>query len=172
MLKVVGVIVIFLASLGYGSSLISQVQRHRDNLFFCAEMIDLLAAEIQYGRTPLREAFSRIARRLPEPFAEILHNLAVKLETEGYVSLPEVWKEGFQCKQKELGYTELEMETIYGIGSNLGYLDAGLQLRHLQSYREQMERFLEQMDQQIRQKKKIYRSVSLMVGAMAILLLI
>lgn len=172
MLKLIGAAIIFGASFGYGSSLSAQIQRHRDNLFSCLELIDLLSGEIQYGRAPLKEAFLRLSKRVKYPFDVILQELSEKMDHGGYISFPKVWKDEFRCRKTELGYTDAELEIVYGIGSNLGYLDTDSQTRHLQSYREQMEHVLAQMDQQIRQKKKIYRSVSLMAGLMVILLLI
>lgn len=172
MLKIAGIVFVVLASWGYGSGLIRQVRLHRDNLFACRELLDLLLGEIKYGKTPLGEAFQMIAQRLKEPFNSTLQQIAKELSGKQYESLLEIWNRCFQEKQKELLFTEEEMRILYGIGKNLGYLDTDMQMRHLTLYQKQVDGFLEQMEQTVKEKTKLYRSLSLMVGAMVILLLV
>ena len=172
MLKIMGIILVLAAAWGYGSGLAAQLVRHRDNLFACKEMTELLIGEIRYGKTPLQDAFSLIAVRLKDPISGILKDISREICQNNYKSLEMVWQKKFQSAHKELGFTEEEMNVLNGIGKNLGYLDAQMQVQHLTLYQKQIAGFLEQTEKTAGEKKKLYRSLSMMVGAMVVLLLV
>ncbi|MCU6760969.1 stage III sporulation protein SpoAB [uncultured Roseburia sp.] len=172
MLKIAGIVLVLAAAWGYGSGLVAQLVRHRDNLFACKEMTELLIGEIRYGKTPLQDAFSLIAARLKEPLSGILKSISKEICQNNYKSLEVVWENKFQAAQKELYFTAEEMEVVKGIGKNLGYLDVQMQVQHLTLYQKQMAGFLEQTEKTEKEKKKLYRSLSMMAGAMVVLLLV
>lgn len=172
MVKIIGVIIVAVASWGYGSHLIYRLNQHRDQLFSIREMVDFFLGEIQYGKVPLQEACMMVGDRLPQPFKETLYAISEELSKNHYQSFEAIWREQFLIKEKELYLIEQELTLLYGIGKNLGVLDIEAQLRHLQLYRNQIDEVLEQQQKTMREKKKVYRSVSLMVGVMVILLFV
>lgn len=172
MLKLFGILLVLSASWGYAGALVAQLNRRKKHLFDCGEMLELLMGEIHYGKTPLREAFLQTASRLEGCFGEILNEIAEKIAKNNYRSLELVWKECFESRQKELGFTKEEMEVVKNIGKNLGYLDIQTQMAHLTMYQKQMEGFLEQEEKTSKEKKKLYRSLSMVAGVMVILLLV
>lgn len=172
MIKVIGVVIVILASWGYGSGLIGRLNQHKKQLFSLQELIDLFLGEIQYGKQPLQEVCAQIGQRMQSPFKEILFSVKEELALNRFQSFEMVWKEQCQHYKKELLLTEAENQVLYGLGKNLGYLDADAQVRHLHLYKREVENLLEQLEQSSKEKKKVYRSVSLMVGAMVILLFI
>ncbi len=171
-MKILGIIVVIIASWGYGSGLINRLQQHQNQLFSLQELTGLFLGEIQYGKSPLQEACLQIGNRLPSPYSDVLHNISEELSKKNYQSFEVVWREQFQLRKKEFYLTEQEKAVLLGIGKNLGYLDVDAQIRHLQMYQIEASQMLEQLQKTVKEKKKLYRSVSLMVGAMVILLFI
>ncbi|MBQ8662882.1 MAG: stage III sporulation protein AB [Eubacterium sp.] len=171
-MKIIGVIIVMIASWGYGSGLIHRLNQHQKQLFSLRELLDLFLGEIQYGKAPLQEACLQIGERLPDPFREVLHSISEEISKKNYQSFEWVWREQFQLREKEFYFTEQEMEVLLGIGKNLGYLDVDAQIRHLQLYQREVDELLERMQRTAKEKKKVYRSVSLMIGAMVILLFV
>lgn len=171
-MKIIGVIIVILASWGYGSGLIQRLNQHKEQLFCLEEMIDMFLGEIQYGKMPLQEACLQIGNRMKSPFKEALYSIEQQISEKKYESFESIWHQQFQKKEKEFFFTEQEKNVLYGVGNNLGYLDVDTQVRHLQLYKKEVGSLLEQMEKTAKEKKKVYRSVSLMVGAMVILLFI
>lgn len=169
-MKIIGIILVLLASWGYGTGLIHRLNQHRDQLFSLGELIDLFLGEIQYGKLPLQEACTQIGNRIQPPYREVLCSIGSRLSEKRYESFEVVWKEQFQKKEKEFFFTDREKTVLWGVGKNLGYLDVDAQIRHLQLYKNEIHNLLEQLEKSMKEKKKVYRSVSLMVGAMVILL--
>lgn len=91
------------------------------------------------------------------------------LQEQSYQSFEAVWTEQVKQREKELLMTEEEQQLLCGIGKHLGYLDTDAQKRHLQLYKQEAQVFLEQYEKGKREKIKVYRSVSLLVGAMVCL---
>lgn len=171
MLKVCGIIFILAASWGYGNGLAARLGRHRDNLAACREMLDLLAGEIRYGKTPLNEAFLHISERIGGTAGTILRQIADNIAAGGYSSLEEVWREAFQKAGRELELSDQELRVVMRAGKNLGYLDIQAQVSELKLYSRQMELFLEQAEKTVSEKKKLYRSLSMAAGLIVVLLL-
>ena len=145
-MKVIGVILVLLASWGFGSGLIQRLNQHREQLFSLGEMIDLFLGEIQYGKLPLQEACLHISYRMKSPFKEILCSIGERISEKRYESFEVVWQEQFQKQKKEFFLTESEKHVLYGVGSQLGYLDIDAQIRHLQLYRKEVHNLLKQLE--------------------------
>lgn len=169
MLKWSGILVILFASWGYGAHLVWRLQQRGRQLFCVKEMITLFLGEITYGRQPLPEVCLQIQEKLPPPFSEILKGVALALQNQAYQSFEAVWIDQVKQRQKELLLTEEEQQLLCGIGKHLGYLDTDAQMRHLQLYKQEAQVFLEEYEKGKREKTKVYRSVSLLVGAMVCL---
>ena len=150
----------------------SSSQSTPKTVVFPAGIAGFVLGEIQYGKAPLQEACLQIGERLPDPFREVLHSISEEISKKNYQSFEWVWREQFQLREKEFYFTEQEMEVLLGIGKNLGYLDVDAQIRHLQLYQREVDELLERMQRTAKEKKKVYRSVSLMIGAMVILLFV
>lgn len=171
-MKLIGVLIVLISAWGFGSSLIQKMNQQEKQLFAFREMIDLFSAEIQYGRTPLKEACLQISLRMQEPYCSILNTIAQELDKQQFYSFECIWREAFAKAQKEFLLSEEGLELLYGLGKYLGILDKEAQLRHMQQYAIQVDHLLQQLQKGASEKKKVYRSVSLMVGAMVILLFI
>ena len=63
-----------------------------------------------------------------------------------------------------------QFDTLLSMGKYLGILDVEAQLRHLEFLTTQVDGYISQLQRISGQQKKVYRSVSLMVGAMVLLL--
>lgn len=172
MLKVCGIVFILAASWGYGNGLIARLSRHRDNLISCREILDLLAGEIRYGKTPMNEAFLLISDRIGGIAGKILKQIADKIATGRYRSLEAVWIEAFTAAGKDLELTQQELKVILRAGKNLGYLDVQAQVSNLKLYSQQIDSFLEQAEKTAAEKKKLYRSLSMAAGLLVVLLLV
>ena len=169
-MKILGVIIVLLSAWGIGSSLIARINQQEKQLVAFREMIDLFLGEIRYGKTPLIEACDRLGKRLIEPYASSLESIAGELKKKQYVSFQEVWKNRFLSHQKDFLLGQEQFDTLLSMGKYLGILDVEAQLRHLEFLTTQVDGYISQLQRISGQQKKVYRSVSLMVGAMVLLL--
>ena len=91
MLKALGSLLVFAASVLYGWKVRAEYAEHVEQLVGMKEMFLMLWGEISYARTPLQEAFLQIAAQGKEPFSSFLEKAAG--ETEGQEgSMGRFWK--------------------------------------------------------------------------------
>jgi stage III sporulation protein AB len=171
MLKLSGAALVMLACIGYGSGLLRQMRRHRDILNSFLTLTELLAGEIRYERIPIQDVLNRISDRVDPEIAVVLQQIAGELQQGIYASLEEVWNRNFQRARKSLLLTEEELAQVQAIGGNLGFLDHHAQLQHLAGCRERLLGSLANIQQELDEKTRIYRSLSLAAGVFVILIL-
>ena len=172
MLKIAGSVLVVLACMGYASGLLAQIVRRRDMLKSCLEMTELLSGEIRYERVPMAEALYRIRTRLNGVLSELLAEIADRLEHGECSTMEELWEACF--RQSELCHilTGEELREVIDVGKNLGFLDSDVQVGHLAGCRERLNKYLEKVQTELEEKRRLYRSLSLAAGIFVILILL
>ncbi len=171
-LKIVGIGVVLVASWGYGSGLIRILNWRKQQMTGLLEVIDLFIGEIVYGKLPLQDASEQIACRMEQPYKTPLLAIGNQISQKKYQSFEDVWTVEFKNAKDQFHLIPKEQEVLFKVGKYLGYLDTEAQVRHLQMCKNEANQLLEQLNGTMKEKKKVYRSVSLMVGAMIILLFV
>lgn len=172
MLKTAGAFLILLASTGIGVSFSMDLKKRCEELRILKRMAAMLRGEIRYAKTPLPEAFVRIAQRLPEPFRGFLEEVAGELEQADGTGLGEIWNRKIcQC----LGQTRLtgaDRERLKTLGEVLGYLDREMQLAAIDLYLEQLDGGIAEALEDRGSKERLYRSLGVAGGIFLVILLI
>lgn len=172
MLKIIGAALILFACIGYAGGLLGQIARRRDVLKSCIEMTELLAGEIRYDRVPMEEALESIRNRVDFGIACVLKQITDGLKAGNHANLEKLWSRSFEDAKTKLLLTEEELREVQDIGKNLGFLDSEVQVNHLMGCRERLKKSLDKTQQELDEKKRLYRYLSLAAGIFVILILI
>lgn len=172
MLKIVGAVCIMLACIGYAGGLLGRIRRRRDVLKSCMELTELLAGEIRYDRVPIAAALVNIRRKTDAGISCVLERIADGLQTGDHANLEDLWNQSFADAGSTLFLTEEEMGEVQDIGKNLGFLDSEAQVNHLMGCRDRLKKNLDKTQQELDEKRRLYRSLSLAAGIFVILILI
>lgn len=172
MLKLAGAGLILFSSLVYGLQLKMRLSEHVKQLIGLKEMLLMLSGEISYARTPLREAFWRIAARGKEPFGGFLKEVAEGMETERELGLARIWKDALTARKDRFYFSGEEWEMLLNFGENFGYLDADMQLNHISLCIQQTDTKIVQAQKELAAKQKVYQCLSILGGLFCILILI
>lgn len=172
MLKVVGAGVIFSVGMLWGMQMKYQLAEHVRQLICWKEVLLMLAGEISYAKSPLREAFLHIGSMGKAPFGELLEEVSDRLGRERGKNLYEIWRSVLKDHRTEIFFSTEEFEMLEKFGENLGYLDIKMQLNHLELYRQQVEVKIAQAQGELAVKQKMYQYLSVMSGLFVILVLI
>lgn len=172
MLKIAGAALVLTAAVLYGWQLRMRLSGHLEQLLAMKELLQMLAGEIAYAKTPLPEAFMSIAKRQERPYGEILRRIARQMEQPGAECLAGIWQSAWEENQDGLLLQGPELQIICGIGRNLGYLDIETQLGHLAMHRQQLEGRIALASGQLAAKQKLCQCLSVVGGLFLILILI
>lgn len=171
-MKLLGAILILASATGIGISLSVDVKRYGMELRLLKQMVYMLRGEIKYTKTPLLEAFSSIAVRMPEPFSSFLREVAAEMEMMDGRSFGEIWREQIGRKLSDTRLKREDKEQLGALGESLGYLDLEMQLSTIGLYLEQLEIRIQDAQESVGAKQKLYKSLGVAGGIFLIILLI
>ncbi len=171
MLKAAGSALVLAASFLYGWRLRAELAEHVRQLVAMKEMFLMLWGEISYARTPLKEAFLQIASQGKEPFASFLKKAAAGIEDSGE-GMGRLWGELVEEEAGNFLFTEEELGLLKRAGENFGYLDSRMQLKNLELYIGQAETMIQRAQEELKDRQRIYGTLSLMCGLFLVILLV
>ena len=105
MLKLVGSILIFLASGGLSYSIRTELNEHQKRLFLLRNLLTKIFWEMNYSMRPV------------EDLTKILKEIGERLMKKEAKCGEDVWREVFQTHRKELGLKSEESELIEQAGN-------------------------------------------------------
>jgi stage III sporulation protein AB len=172
MLKLLGASLVLGTAAIYGYQLKTRLSDHVRQLIALKEIFLLLAGEISYARTPLKEAFGRISNQGKAPFGTFLQEVAERLNEADGNTLYQIWMQVIEARRSEFLLNDDELSILKGLGENLGYLDVKTQMGNIELYIQQIEVRIVQAQQELAAKQKMYQYLSIMCGLFLILILI
>lgn len=170
MLKLTGALFVFLASVGVGYSQSYELTLREKNLEQFLQVIFCLKGEIRCGNSSLADAFREAAGRCGKVYKKFLTEAAECMETATAENLETIISGCAEKHLDRLKVTKAEFRRIRMLGSRLGYLDKEMQIRQLELYEEEWKWILKQLRGELQEKKKVYNSLGIMGGIMAVLL--
>jgi stage III sporulation protein AB len=153
------------AACSYTGYALSQrfVQRHRQ-LTVLQMGLEILSSEIAYMRTPLPQAFKKIALRLEEPVSGIFFAAGRKLE--GGEHYPrDAWRETLQEKQQETALSSEDISVLGQLGVVLeGDADSDGQVRQVKLLAKEVERLVREAEAEKSKNVRVWRYLGLLGG--------
>jgi stage III sporulation protein AB len=172
MLKLVGAVLIMASASGIGVSLGMDLKQHCRELRQLKQMIYLLRGELKYTRTPLPEAFEQTALRMPEPFGSFLREAAEEMRRMDGRTFGEVWREEIGHHLTSTRLKPEEREQLGALGEVLGYLDLDMQLSAMDLYLEQLELSIQNAQESMGARQRVYQSLGVAAGIFLVILLL
>ena len=136
MLKIMGALMILASATGIGVSCSMDLKKYCMELRLLKQLLYMLRGEIKYTKTPLAEAFERIAVRLPEPFSTFLRQTAQEMENLDGRTFGELWREQIRTGLPGTHLKKDDKEQLGALGEVLGYLDLEMQVSSIELYLE------------------------------------
>ncbi|GIN60578.1 stage III sporulation protein SpoAB [Robertmurraya siralis] len=171
MMKMIGAIVIILATTWTGFEASRHLNERPRQLRLLKSALQSLEAEIMYGHTPLHEASRRIAAQMSKPLSWFFDAFAKKL-TNTETTVREAWEESLKEVWKLTALKQGEFEIMKQFGETLGRHDRVSQQKQIQLTLTHLER--EEQDAYDRQAKyeKMVKSLGFLSGLLLVILLL
>ena len=133
MLKMIGSVLIIIATASIGFSKSDEMQCHLSELEELKKIFYLLRSELQYTRAPFAEVFEKIGQKTKTPYQIWLFELCKKLNEKRSGMFWEIWCLSITEDLQKTYLKEDELEEIKNVGRNLEYIES------LDLYIEQLE---------------------------------
>ena len=172
MTKVLGSIMIIVASSLLGWKKAADVDRTYEELQYIRRLLCLLQSEISYSRAFLSEAFSNISRNAREPYQAWLRELSCCMESHNGGKFASIWNRMISQYLKGVHLPEQEVEHLRDLGRYLGTADIQTQMKHIELLEEQIGIAMKKMQEELRTKKRLYHCLGVMGGIFLAIILI
>ncbi len=164
MIKIVGSIMVLLASTGIGLLAGERKKQRIKQLKELMIHMKVLYGEIEYGRTALPEVMRIVASRNQGDITGFFEKLSTELSGLTGEPFSVIWN---RCMETELGETYLDKKDqllMKGLGENLGFLDQKMQLTTIGHYMMNLESTIEEASAEIKEKVRLYNLLGVLGG--------
>lgn len=171
-LKTAGSILVILASTWLGLLMGRDLYQRVDRLGTMKRVLVLVRQEILYSGMPLFEIFASISNRFEKPYATWLYMLGEKTRKRQEGGFREIWSKTLSEYLEPCGWQKKDLESLKGLGAEMAGMDKEELVQVLNLYIERLEWKIEEGKKELEQKNRIFRSLGLMGGIFAVVLLL
>lgn len=167
MIRIMGILLIFLTSTVIGIFLSNNIKNKRERLIKERKMLEEISIMIRFNSYTLKEIIHELENT--ELFCDFKFLNILKITLEKPISFQEAWE---QAIKKDDIISESEKKLLTELGYNLGTTDIDGQLSTLNIYKIRLDEMIEEESEKYRVKGKMYRSLGIMFGAMIGILIV
>jgi len=171
LLKLIGSMCLLFAGTLYGFFEAMQYARRPKQIRQLVGVLQRLETEISYGLTPLPEALMTTSRQVEGPLAVLLRTAAERLESRDGSTTREIWDFAVKGAWGQTAMKSAEKEILLQLGFSLGVSDRDDQVKHLRLAISHLQ--VEEaaaLDEQ-RKYERMWRSLGVLCGALAVILM-
>ena len=170
MLKVLGSMLILLASIGFGFQIQMDLRNHLRLLYDIRKLLLDIANETAYTMDPMEVVLEHAIHNRNPYLNEICKEMGEGLQKKERGCGQELWQERIEAWQKRLGLSLEEKEIFAGAGCAFFGKSMGENEKSLEHYLERLDYVIDQVRGEQKEKQKVYQTVSVMCGLIIILL--
>lgn len=172
MVKLLGVLLLMVGSVGFASTLCKEQRNKLLLLLQMRQMFVLIQEDIRYSGCPLPLVIEKTAKKVREPFCMALTKISRELLKNGGEMLYEVWEKEMKSIFKELAFSQKQQELLLEFPKSLGFWEREGQAKALTFYIEETDKWILQMEKEEKDKNKVIMSLGAATGILLSVLLL
>lgn len=171
-MKVFGGICILAGAVGFGQSLNYRMHMHLKQLQECREIFTGTDTEREYLRLPYAKLLRRTAKGRSEIMGNILIKIAEEMERNTQSDIGVLWENAFGEAEKkgQIFLDNQEQEIVIALAKSLRL--EGEHERVAKLYFERLDERILQALEEKKEKQKLYRSISVLMGIFLVIILL
>ena len=171
-LKLLGVLLLMGGTSGFTWNLCRERQNRLILLKEIKHLYHLLQSEIRYTGLPLPEMLLGISEKVAAPFSDILQCIGQSEDWEKGKSFGQIWRENMDKGLMGQSITRESKDMLMKFPESMGSMEREGQARALERYIEEMNRWIAQMEQEEKNKKKVIVSLGIAAGTFLSIILL
>lgn len=172
MLKLLGSVLILIASIGLAYSIQIELKEHQKRLFELRSLLTKIFWEMNYSMRPVEMVLLYQIETQDEALAGILREIGECLMKKEAKCGEDIWQEVFRKHRRELGLKPEEGELMEQVGRAFFGKSVEENQKILSLYQERLDFLIEVERKERKEKQKVYQTVCVMSGLMLIILLV
>ena len=171
-LKIVGVILIIISCYLYGEIAYEKLNSRLIGLKELHKVGRMLKANIRHTGSDIEEVLQDTVTRVRNEVQEFIKEVVQQIKTREVANISFIWNEAITNNFKNIRFSEEELIVIKRLGENLGYMDKEMQIENIELYLHELEEKIEILLFELRQKRKLYRTLSVSIGLFIVLIMV
>lgn len=171
-MKLLGSVMVMIASTGIGFLLASELQRRRKELMEQISLLKLMLGDIRYTRATLPEALKFAVRRHQGDYAVFLKEVAEQMELSPGIGPEQIWEKTAERVLKTNSLSKQDKHLFSKIGESFGFSEREQQIAAIELHINEIKEVVDGIDEVIAPKIKLYRSIGVLVGIFIIVFLL
>ena len=170
-IKLTGAVLFVVTSSLYGWMKARDLWMRRQELKYLIQMMTLLKNEVTYRRSSLGETFLEVSEECREPYCDIFSGIYQKMEYDR-CSFHNAWREALEdmisatCLQKE------DVHCMTGLTGLARAMNGQLQEEVFGQIGSRMEDQMERLEEDYRQKGRVYCCMGITIGILGVIILV
>lgn len=171
-LKIAGAVMVIISFSGLGFWSAGRRILCRKQMLELKRLLIILRDEIRFAHTPLPEALKRLGEKASPPFSDIFKEMGESLSFNETDSFYNVWTTGVHRLFERSRIKWEDLEGLDMLGKNLGSMDFTAQLNRIDVYLQELEDRIKRVQEENREKVKLYRLLGVLSGIFLTILLV
>lgn len=170
-IKIIGMASILISTTKVGFIYASFFNKRTQQLRQWQVALNILAAEITYGQTPLAIACKRISKQTAYPIANFFTIFAEEILL-GKDNVAKLFAQSLQRTWKQTALSTEEYNVLLQLGESLGLHDPGSQEKQITLTREHLQAITETAIIEQQKNEKVFRTLGVLGGILLVVLLL
>ncbi len=132
----------------------------------------ILETEINFGNETLHYATSKISEKINAPFSLVFSSFSKKLNDEIYTDINILWEDSIHLHKDKLYFTVNEIDEIKSLGKVLYSSDINLQIKNIKMLMQYLDKEIDELQANSFKEAKMYKTISILVSLLVVILLI
>lgn len=163
-LKLLGMVLLIGGTTGFAWNLYKELQNRLVMLKEVRHLYHVMQNEIRYTGLPLPEILLSVSEKISSPFSDILYSIGKSEGWEQGNSFEQIWQEKMKEGLAGQSVTGEARTLLLSFPESMGFMEKEGQARALERHMEELNRWIEQMEQEEKSKKKVIVSLGMAVG--------
>ena len=171
-IKIIGAILVIGAFYMYGEVL---CRREKERLSVLEQMHSLgriFKAEVRCSISEIDEVFENIRDKVGVVVEEFIKEVTQIIKCKECIDVSDDWRKLIREKLKVAHLKEEDFIVLDRFGENLGYLDRQMQIDNTDLYIEEISKHIKNVSISLKEKAKLYKSISVSIGICIVLILL
>ena len=172
LLKIIGIILVIGGSCVIGFTLSSTYSKRPVQLKILQSLIQMLRNEIRFMSSIITDAFERIGRSIDNPVASFFTNALEYLNNEESINIAQAWERAIYENMGKTALNKEDAEILISFGKMLGNSDIQGQLKNIEYTLQQLNLQQLKAEEAMKKYETMYKTLGILGGALAVILLI
>lgn len=172
MLKLVGSVLIMIASIGLAYRMQTERTQHQKRLFELRNLLTRIFWEMNYSMRPVEMVLLYQIQTQDECLGNILKEIGTGLMQKEAKCGEDIWQEVFYAHRRELGLKGEESDLVEQAGRAFFGKSVEENQKILSLYQERLDFLMEVEQKERKEKQKVEQTVCIMSGLLLIILLV